>query len=293
MNVVFLISDYVLHNRIVEDYVAARPGDRVSVVKVPLVLKGKGRAETARRIVPRLSRRFLAGKASEFVVLLAVTVLPKLYRRGAVFRRLRRIARRHGLPFLKTGDVMADATLAWIRAREPDVIVSLFHQILQPPLIALARHGVVNVHPGLLPGFKGIQPYFWCLSEGAGRSGATLHRIEDAGIDTGAILARASFPTWPGMSVQLNYHLALKAASALLPRCVAALAEGRLAPRAQEPGGAYWRWPDSAAYDRLASRGHALWRWRDLHAILRGDHDDHEAEEIVHLRAREGGVRGP
>jgi len=279
VNVVFLMSDYVLHNRVLEDYCRARPGDRVAVVKVPLVLKGKGRAETARRIVPRLSRRFLLGKVLEFLVLLAVTVTPKLLRRGAVFRRLRWIARRRGLPFHKTRDVMAEETLAFVRAQAPAVVVSLFHQILKEPLLALPRHGVVNIHPGLLPEFRGIQPYFWELSEGFGRAGPTLHLIEDESVDTGRVLAQASYPTWPGLSVQLNYYLTCQAAARLLPACLGDLAEGRARPLRQKDGaGAYWRWPDSAAYDRLRAAGHALFRWRDLWGILAGRYDAHRAD---------------
>lgn len=279
MNVVFVLSDYVLHNRIVSDYVAARPKDRVSVVKVPLVLKGKGRLETARRIAPQLSRRFLLGKVLEAVVLAAVTVVPKILRRGAVFRRLRSIARRHGLPFLRTRNVMSEEALAFVRAQDPDLVVTLFHQIVKRPLLDLPRLGVVNIHPGLLPLFRGIQPYFWELALGHGRAGATLHLIEDETIDTGRVLAQAAYATWPGMSVQLNYYLTSQAASRLLPRCAGDLELGRSAPLAQPDGGAYHRWPDSAAFDRLEERGHALFKWRDLWAILSGRYDGFVAEE--------------
>jgi methionyl-tRNA formyltransferase len=284
MRVVFCMSDYVLHNRILADFLAARPGDHVAVIKVPLVLKGKSQAETARRIVPRLSRRFLIGKLVEFGVLLAVTLVPKILRRGAVFRRLRRIARRHSLPFLKTANVMSEETLGFIRAQEPDVVVTMVHQILKRPLIEIPRHGIVNLHPGVLPDFRGIQPYFWELSEGAARAGATLHLIEDETIDTGGVLAEASYATWPGLSVQLNYFLTSQVAGHVLPRCLEELVSGRLEPRPQDPGeGAYYRWPDSAAFDRLEARGHRLLGWRDLWGILSGRFDDFRAtEERLH-----------
>jgi len=286
MRVVFCMSDYVLHNRILSDYVAARPGDSVAVIKVPLVLKGKGRAETARRIVPRLSRRFLLGKVVEFCVLLAITLVPKILRRGAVFRRLRRIARRHALPFFKTRNIMSEETLAFLRAQEPDVVVTMVHQILKRPLIEIPRLGVVNLHPGVLPDFRGIQPYFWALSEGAARAGATLHFIEDETIDTGGVLAQASYATWPGLSVQLNYYLTSQVTAQLLPRCLEALGAGRLQPRPQDPdAGAYYRWPDSAAYDRLEERGHRLLRWGDLWGILSGRYDDFRADEELLDRA--------
>ena len=281
MNVVFILSDYVLHNRIVSDYVAARPADRVAIVKVPLVLKGKGRLETAARIAPQLSRRFLAGKLLEALVLAAITMLPKVMRRGAVFRRLRRIARRHGLPYLRTRNVMSDEALAFVRALAPDVVVTLFHQIVRRPLLDLPRLGVVNIHPGLLPEFRGIQPYFWELAERHGRAGATLHLIEDETIDTGRVVARCEYATWPGMSVQLNYYLAAQGAARLLPRCIEALGNGRLSPTPQPEAGGYYRWPDSAAFDRLEAAGHPLFSWRQLWGILVGRHEDFGADESL------------
>jgi methionyl-tRNA formyltransferase len=279
VNVVFLLSDYVLHNRIVSDYLLARPQDRVSVVKVPLVLKGKGRLETARRIAPQLSRRFLLGKVLEALVLAAITVVPKILRRGAVFRRLRSIARLHGLPFLKTSNVMSEEALAFVRAQQPDLVVTLFHQIVKRPLLDLPRLGVVNIHPGLLPAFRGIQPYFWELALGHGRAGATLHLIEDETIDTGRVLGEGAYATWQGMSVQLNYYLTAQAAARLLPRCAEEIEQGRAAPAPQPDGGAYHRWPDSAAFDRLEAAGHALFSWSDLWGILSGRYDRFVAGE--------------
>lgn len=274
MNVVFIMNEYSLHNHVVETWMEERPGDAVAIVKVPLVLKGKGRRETAGRIVPQLSRRFAWGKMVEFFVMLAITLVPKVMPRGPVFRRLRRIARRNGLPFHKTANVMSPETLAFVRDQSPDVVVSLFHQIVKPGLVEIPRFGVVNVHPGVLPDFRGIQPYFWELSEGAERSGATLHLIEDAGIDTGRVIGQTTFDVVPGMSVQLNYWLTCRAAGRLLPRCVAAWVAGEIEPVVQDPeAGAYWRWPDSAAFDRLKARGHPLLSWRQLFLILSGRHD--------------------
>lgn len=286
MRVVYVLAEYSLHNQIVVEHLRARPQDRVSVVKVPLVLRGKSRSETASRIVPKLSRRFLAGKLVEAGILLAVTAMPKLLGRGAVFQRLRTIARKHGLPFLRSEDIMSDATQAFIEAQQPDVVITLFHQIVRAKLIAVPRLGVVNIHPGLIPDFRGIQPYFWELSEGSPRAGATVHFIEDERIDAGRILGRTSYAVLPGMSVQLNYWLTCRAAARLLPSCLGALEEERLAPAAQDPGaGAYHKWPDSAAFDRLRARGHALVSWRQLFGLLTGRYDELDAREELELRS--------
>ena len=283
MKVLFLLSDYVLHNSLLTHYADARSDDELAVVKIPLVLKGKGRRGTAERILPQLSRRFIVGKLAEYVSLMTITALPKILGRGAIFRRLRASCRRQKIPFHQAENVMSSETLAFAREFAPDVIVSLCHQILKEPLISLAPLGIVNVHPGLLPDFRGIQPYFWELSEGSPRAGATLHLIEDERIDAGGVLARTSFATTPGMSVQLNYYLTLQCAARLLPDCLTALQAGELTPEAQtEDEGAYYRWPDSASFERLRARGHTLVSYRQLVGILNGRYDDHRAD-TMHL----------
>lgn len=280
MRVVYLLAEYSLHNHIVESHRSARPGDHIAICKVPLVLRGKSRSETVQRIVPKLSHRFLLGKVVEGVAMLAITALPKLMGRGPVFRRLRTIARRHGLPFHRTEDVMSADTMDFIRAQRPDLVVTLFHQIVRQGLIDVPRLGVVNIHPGLIPDFRGIQPYFWELSEGCGRAGATMHFIEDESVDSGGILAQTSFDVPPGISVQRNYYLTCQAAGRLLPRVIAALEDGTLTATPQDgEAGAYWRWPDSPAFTRLRARGHSLVSWRQLVGLLAGADDGHVSDE--------------
>ncbi|MFT7463399.1 MAG: methionyl-tRNA formyltransferase [Pseudohongiellaceae bacterium] len=282
LSVVFILAEYSLHNHLIVEYLRARPDDKVALVKVPLVLRGKSRRETATRIVPKLSRRFLSGKLIEALAVAVITAVPKVLRRGPEFLRLRTLARRHRLPFVRSENVMSQETLAFVADQQPDVVVTLFHQIVRQPLIEIPRLGVVNIHPGLLPDYRGIQPYFWELSEGSERAGATVHLIEDESIDSGAILGGTSYPVVRGSSVQLNYYLTCRAASRLLPVCLTALASGRMSPQQQSSAaGAYWRWPDSAAFDRLASRGHCLMSWRQLFALLAGRYDGLEAEQTV------------
>jgi len=293
MRVVYVLAEYSLHNHIVESHRLARPGDHIAVCKVPLVLRGKSRSETVHRIVPKLSQRFLAGKVVEGLALLAITALPKLMGRGPVFRRLRTIARRHRLPFHRTEDIMSAETLGFIREQRPDLVVTLFHQIVRQALIDLPRLGVVNIHPGLIPHFRGIQPYFWELSEGSERAGATVHFIEDESVDSGGVLAQTSYEVPAGISVQRNYYLTCRAAGRLMPRVIAGLESGSLKPEDQDPdAGAYWRWPDSAAFDRLRGRGYSLVSWRQLVGLLAGADDDRPALERLGAETA-GALGGP
>lgn len=284
MNIVFIFNDYSLHNHIVASYLDARKQDCVSLIKVPLVIKGKNRTKTAIRILPQLSRRFIIGKLLEGIVVLAVTFIPKILSKGAVFMRLRQICAQQDIQFLKTRNIMSNQALSFIRRQKPDLIVTLVHQIIKQPLIDIPKLGVLNIHPGLLPYFRGIQPYFWELSEGFGEAGVTVHWIENENVDTGPLIAKASYTTKPGMSVHLNYYLTSVCAAKLLPHCVDALSTAHIFGVAQDlRAGSYWRWPDSVGYESLKKQGHKLFSWSDLWDILSGYYDDFKPMEIEFL----------
>lgn len=60
-------------------------------------------------------------------------------------------------------------------------------------MLQVARFGVLNIHPGWLPAYRGAMAYFWVLHNGGECGGVSVHWI-DEGIDTGEILERRSFP---------------------------------------------------------------------------------------------------
>lgn len=245
-------------------------------------MKGKNRVETASRIFPRLSRRFIWSKVQENLAVTTITFLPKILNRGAVFRRLKLIASKKKLPFHISHNITSDESLSFIRKQNPDVIVTLCHQFITSKIIETARLGVINIHPGILPNFRGIQPYFWELMEGFGKGGATLHFINDETIDTGDIIAQGSFKTTPKMSVQLNYYLTTLCAAKILPLTISRLENNQLNLVKQNLEiGAYYRWPDSNSLERLSKLGHSIINWRQLFGILTGKFDNFEPEEII------------
>lgn len=76
-----------------------------------------------------------------------------------------------------------------IREFAPDLIISIrYGQILRQEIINIPRRGVVNLHSGILPNYRGVLATFWTILNGDDEIGTTLHYIEDAGIDTGKII---------------------------------------------------------------------------------------------------------
>jgi methionyl-tRNA formyltransferase len=93
-----------------------------------------------------------------------------------------------GLPVLQPERVKDPHFIAQLEALKPDVIVvAAFGQILPPAVLDLPRMGCVNVHPSLLPKYRGAAPINWAIINGEPRTGVTTY-LMDEGMDTGAIL---------------------------------------------------------------------------------------------------------
>ncbi|MFN8497848.1 MAG: formyltransferase family protein [Anaerolineae bacterium] len=95
-----------------------------------------------------------------------------------------------GIPALEIGRLGGQDIVATLAAYAPDVIcVACFPYLLPPRLLAVPRHGGFNVHPSLLPAYRGPSPLFWVYRDGLEHAGVTIHHM-DAGADTGDIAAQ-------------------------------------------------------------------------------------------------------
>jgi methionyl-tRNA formyltransferase len=75
---------------------------------------------------------------------------------------------------------------------QPDLICVFGTSLIRSELLSLGRLGIVNLHGGLSPDYRGADCTFWALHNGEPEKvGCTLHYI-DAGIDTGRLIAHIS-----------------------------------------------------------------------------------------------------
>ena len=96
-----------------------------------------------------------------------------------------------GLPALAAGNLGGAAAVAALEALRPDVAcVACYTRRIPPPALAVPPLGFLNLHPSLLPAYRGPQPLFWQLRDGA-PAGATVHYL-DEGLDTGDIAAQTA-----------------------------------------------------------------------------------------------------
>lgn len=85
-----------------------------------------------------------------------------------------------------------------IKELAPDLIIlSTFNQIIPEDIIAIPRLGVINVHPSLLPKYRGATPTVWVLMNGEKETGVSVHYVENEKIDAGRIIAQAKLRISP------------------------------------------------------------------------------------------------
>jgi methionyl-tRNA formyltransferase len=100
---------------------------------------------------------------------------------------------RKKIKIIKTKRVNEKDIASFINHLAPDVLISAyFNQIISGDVTGIARKGAVNIHPSLLPDYKGVDPVFFGLLNQEEKYGVTLHQLEDA-VDGGAVLAQKAF----------------------------------------------------------------------------------------------------
>lgn len=99
-------------------------------------------------------------------------------------------ARRRGIPVIEDA-LPGEAGADWptFAASGIDVLASVgYHRKIGPGVAGAATHAV-NVHPSLLPRYRGPNPVNWALLAGERTTGVTLHRLTQT-VDAGEILAQ-------------------------------------------------------------------------------------------------------
>lgn len=100
-----------------------------------------------------------------------------------------------------------------------------FMRILTPGFVTAWAGRLVNIHPSLLPRFKGLKPQQQALDAGVSVSGCTVHFVTP-GVDEGPIIDRAEVPVMPGDTAETLSARILEAEHALYPRALTRIAEG-------------------------------------------------------------------
>lgn len=143
------------------------------------------------------------------------------------------IAREHGIPvrvvdqdrFGERDDHERAITEALMEAKTQLVCLAGYMRILSDAFVQRWRGKCLNIHPALLPAFRGVDTHARALERGVRLHGCTVHYV-DGELDGGPIVAQAAVRVLPGDDEEALAERVLAAEHSLYPDCVAAIARG-------------------------------------------------------------------
>jgi methionyl-tRNA formyltransferase len=178
----------------------------------------------------------LQALVGHYEIVAVVTQPDRPARRGRriVASAVKKAALAYDLPLMQPESLRQEEVIAEIRELQPQVIVvAAYGQILRPQVLSIPPSGVINVHPSLLPKYRGASPIAGALLAGEEKTGVTI-MLMDERMDTGPILAQISIKIRPEDTTgSLVERLARMGADLLLetlPRWL----EGQIKPRPQD-----------------------------------------------------------
>jgi phosphoribosylglycinamide formyltransferase-1 len=119
------------------------------------------------------------------------------------------------------------------------LVLAGYMRIVDADVVAAWEGRAINVHPSLLPKYRGLHTHRQCLEAGDTEHGASVHYVT-AELDGGPVVAQARIDVRPGDTEASLAERLLVEEHKLLPAVVGAIATGRL------------RWDGGAVYDGIA-----------------------------------------
>jgi methionyl-tRNA formyltransferase len=142
-----------------------------------------------------------------------------------------------GIPVRLTPErLRAPEAVASVLALEPELAVLADYGQIVPPALLDLPHGALNLHPSLLPRWRGASPIAATIAEGDTETAVTLMRM-DAGLDTGPLVAQQLVPLAGDETAPALEQLLAELAAELLDRSLGPWLDGALPTTPQRTEG--------------------------------------------------------
>jgi len=173
---------------------------------------------------------------------------------------VRLAAERLGLPVLQPETLKDPAVVERLRALAPDVgVVAAYGEILRRVVLEIPPLGYLNIHPSLLPLYRGPAPVLGALMAGDDLVGVSVIRLT-AKMDAGPILAQATQRMPAGARAGALTADLMRQGGELLVQALPAYAAGQLSPHEQDES--------AATYTRLLSKADGAIDWAQPAIII-------------------------
>ena len=144
-------------------------------------------------------------------------------------------------------------------------VVAAYGLILPRPILDAPRRGCINIHPSLLPRWRGAAPIQRAVMAGDAETGICIMRMEE-GLDTGPVFQRETTPIGPReTAAELQARLAIRSGE-MLVETLAAMADGTATETVQAEEGVVY----AAKIDKAEARIDWTRPAAELDALVRG-----------------------
>lgn len=145
---------------------------------------------------------------------------------------LESLASLHDIPLIRLTGNWSETFEQLARISPEVILVCCFGGKLPDNIVSIPRYGCFNLHPSLLPSFRGPAPVFWQFRAGAEVMGVSLHCVS-AEFDAGDIVAQTRVSVPDGADGRQVQYLLAQSGSQLIETTLDAIAHGCLQPRTQ------------------------------------------------------------
>lgn len=161
-------------------------------------------------------------------------------------------AKKHNIDIIQPKDInnLKDE----IKGLNPDLIIlTAYSQILKKDILEIPKYGCLNIHPSILPKYRGPSPIQTAILNGDKKTGITIYLMDEK-IDHGKIISICEFPISLIINCQeLSEELAQKGAE-LLIETIPKLINGKITPFAQNE--------KEATYTKIIRKEDGRINWR-------------------------------
>ena len=117
-----------------------------------------------------------------------VSHLPRL--RNTPTKTVHQLAKENHIPVHETQDINNKSSLKFIKQHSADTLVAAhFNQLIKADILESDSLECLNIHPSLLPDYKGVDPVFYALCDQKSETGVTLHKMAEV-FDTGETVSQ-------------------------------------------------------------------------------------------------------
>jgi methionyl-tRNA formyltransferase len=141
-----------------------------------------------------------------------------------------------GLPVVQVVSFKEPQAVEQLESFKPQaIVVAAYGQLLPQSVLDITKYGCLNIHPSLLPEFRGPSPVVSAILSGKEFAGVSVMRL-DAGMDSGPVFCRSQVPILEeDTSASLTPRL-FNIGAGMLLEVLAQLAGGKIEPLPQDHG---------------------------------------------------------